>query len=74
MEFLEGVVREHGAVDLLGNSEQEGVAAADGARRRVDVLARQGRLLETLQLTRIDPMRERGVDNGRDLGAGMLPL
>ena len=46
VELLEGVVGEHGGVDLLGDAQQEGVASADGTGRGMDELALQGRLLE----------------------------
>ena len=46
VELLERVVREHRGVDLVGDLQHEGVAAADGAGRRRDELAGEDRLLE----------------------------
>ena len=46
VELLEGVVGQHGRVDLLGDAQQEGVASSDRPGRRMDVLAPQCRLLE----------------------------
>ena len=72
MELLERVVRQHGPVDLLGNTQQERVAASDGAGRGMDVLAAQRGLLETGKLGGIDPVRERGVDDDGDLRVRMV--
>ena len=73
MELLEGVVRQHDGVDLLGDSQEKRIAAPDRSGGRVDVLALDGRLLEVVELGRVYPVRKGGVDNHRHLGLGVLP-
>ncbi len=72
VELLERVIGKHRRVDLLCDAQQEGVAAPDRAGGRMDVLAPHGGLFEAGQLGRVDPVRERRVDDHRDLGVRMV--
>ena len=65
MELLIAVVRQDGRVCLLGDAQDEPVAAADRASRRSDERVRLDLRLELWHLFRIDPMPERGIDHHR---------
>ena len=66
MEFLERVVRQHGGVDLLGDLEDERIAAADGSGGRGDEFTGEQRRLVLGSLGLIDTVGERGIDDDGD--------
>ena len=72
MELLERVVREHGCADLLGDAEQERVAATDRTRGGRDERARRRELLVTLELGWVDAMGKGGIDDDGDGGIGKV--
>ncbi len=74
MELLERIVRQDRGVGLVGHLQDEGITAADGSGRRGQDLAVVAGALESLALTVVDAVRERGVDNDRDLSIGVLSL
>ncbi len=72
VEFLEGVVGEDDGPGPLGDAQHEGVAAADGARRRGDHLAVEHGLAYLFALGVRDAVLEGRVDDHDDAGARVL--
>ena len=72
MELLERIVGKDGRAELVGDLENEGIAAADRAGGRGDDLAGKERLLEHGDVGRIDAIGERRVDDHQHVGAGVL--
>ena len=72
MELLERVVRQDRGADLAGDLQDEGVAAADGPRRRRDQLAGEDGFFVLGPLGRVDAVREGGIDHDGEGLDGML--
>ena len=72
VELLVAVVRQDGGVDLVGDAEDERVAASDGAGRRRDHLVVADSSVELGHLLRVDPMAEGGIDHDGDQGVRVL--
>ncbi len=72
VELLERIVRQHRRPGLVGDAQQEGVAAPDGAGRGRDQLTGGFGLLEHLRLALVDAMPERGVDDDGNHVVGVL--
>ena len=73
MEFLKGVVGEHRCVDLLGDLQDERIAATDGAGRRGHEVPGEERSFVLGPFGGIDAVREGGVDDDGD-GVGTVLL
>ena len=67
MELLEGVVGQDDGVGLVGDLQDEGVAAPDRTGRRTDQLAGQHGLFVGVALGGIDAVAEGGVDHHREV-------
>ncbi len=63
---MEGVIRQHSGADLLGNLQDEGIAAADGAGRRGDQFSGQKRRFVLGALGLVDAVRECCIDDDSD--------
>ena len=72
VEFLEGVVGQHGGRGAFSNSQHEGVPAADGAGRWRNDFAIEHGLAHLFAFGVIDPVLEGGVDHDDDAGVRVL--
>ena len=68
VKLLIAVVRQDRGVDLVGDAQNETVAASDGSRRRGDELVGLDRLFELGGLLGVDPVTERRVNDHGDQG------
>ena len=72
VELLEGIIRQHGGVRLVGDAKYECVAATDSASRRCNELVVRDSLFELLHLLLVDPVPEGRIDHDGDLGVGVV--
>ena len=72
VELLERVVGEDDRTRPFGNAQDEGVAPADGTRRRGDHLTVEHGFAQRLALGLVDAVLERRIDDDRDPTLGVL--
>ena len=72
VELLEGIIRQHRGVGLVGNAQNECVTATDSAGWRCNKLVVRDALFKLLRLFLVDPVSESRVDHNRDLGVGVV--
>ena len=72
VELLEGIIRQHRGVRLVGDAQNKCVTATDSAGWRCNKLVVCDACFELLGLLLVDPMPERRIDHDRNLGVGVI--